>query len=81
MEENITAINYGVKEAKGELFLILDSDDSLPKDSLEKIQNAYKKSKEEENFGGVCGLMGHHKWKQNRLMVFLQRFYMQIQLS
>lgn len=55
-----TAINYGVKKAKGELFLILDSDDSLPNYSLENIQNAYKKGKEKENFGGVCGLMGHH---------------------
>jgi glycosyltransferase, group 2 family protein len=55
-----TAINQGVKLALGELFLILDSDDSLPIYSLEKIQTFYKENKGQLNFGGVCGLMGHH---------------------
>lgn len=55
-----TAINQGVKLALGEFFLILDSDDSLPVYSLEKIQTFYNKSKAQLNFGGVCGLMGHH---------------------
>lgn len=32
-----TAINLGAKEAKGELFWILDSDDSLPKDALSVV--------------------------------------------
>ena len=55
-----TAINQGVKLALGELFLILDSDDSLPVYSLEKIQTFYNESKAQLNFGGGCGLMGHH---------------------
>ena len=32
-----TAINIGVREAEGELFLILDSDDSLPPNSISTI--------------------------------------------
>lgn len=54
------AINRGVKEAKGELFLILDSDDSLPQDSLELIYNYYQQIKDDDSYGGVCGYMAHH---------------------
>ena len=54
------AINRGVKEAKGELFLILDSDDMLPPNSLERIDFYYQQIKGDESFGGVCGYMAHH---------------------
>lgn len=55
-----TAINLGVKEAKGELFLILDSDDSLPKDSLEIIAKKNDACRSKKDCAGVCGLMEHH---------------------
>lgn len=51
-----TAINLGVKEAKGELFFIADSDDILPFDSLEKVAKYYGGIKEDPSYGGVCGL-------------------------
>lgn len=54
------AINRGVKEAQGELFLILDSDDSLPPHALEYINKYYQQIKDDESFGGVCGYMAHH---------------------
>ena len=54
------AINRGVKEARGELFLILDSDDTLPPDSLELINLYYQQIKDDASFGGVCGYMAHH---------------------
>ena len=54
------AINRGVKEAKGELFLILDSDDMLPPNSLERIDFYYQQIKGDESFGGVSGYMAHH---------------------
>lgn len=54
------AINRGVKEAKGELFLILDSDDILPPNSLERIDFYYQQIKDNNSFGGVCGYMAHH---------------------
>ena len=54
------AINRGVKEAKGELFLILDSDDSLPPTSLETISQYYKQIKDNLSFGGIAGYMAHH---------------------
>ena len=49
------AINHGVREAKGELLLIFDSDDSLPDNSLELITKVYSQIKDDESFGGVCG--------------------------
>ena len=54
------AINRGVKEAQGELFLILDSDDTLPERSLEIINHYYQQIKDDASFGGVCGYMAHH---------------------
>ena len=54
------AINRGVKAAQGELFLILDSDDTLPKRSLEIINHYYQQVKDDASFGGVCGYMAHH---------------------
>lgn len=55
-----TAINLGVKLAQGELFFILDSDDSLPADSLEIISTIYLECPDKQNVGGVCGYMAHH---------------------
>ena len=54
------AINRGIKEARGELFLIIDSDDTLPPNSLELINFYYQQIKDEKSFGGVCGYMAHH---------------------
>ena len=54
------AINRGVKEARGELFLILDSDDTLPPRSLELINHYYQQIRDDMSFGGVCGYMAHH---------------------
>ena len=52
------AINRGVKEARGELFFIADSDDSLPPDALEQVARVYETVRGDESFGGVCGLDG-----------------------
>lgn len=54
------AINHGVREAQGELFLILDSDDTLPPNALERIAFYYQQIKDDSAFGGVCGYMAHH---------------------
>ena len=54
------ALNRGVKEAKGKLVLIVDSDDSLPNESLSIIYNHYVDIKDNPSIGGVCGLMAHH---------------------
>ena len=54
------AINRGVEEARGDLFLILDSDDTLPERSLEWINHYYQQIKDDTSFGGVCGYMAHH---------------------
>lgn len=55
-----TAINRGVREAIGELILILDSDDTLPVDSLATIAQYYEQCKGYKDCAGVCGLMAHH---------------------
>lgn len=50
------AINLGVQQAKGELFFIVDSDDYLPKDSLQLILDAYQPIKEDGRFAGMAGM-------------------------
>lgn len=54
------AINHGVKMANGELFYIVDSDDYLPSDALEIIDEVEKTipDNEKRTFGGVCGIKG-----------------------
>lgn len=54
------AINKGVSVAKGELFMILDSDDTIPENSLSIISKHYNDIKSLSHIGGVCGLMAHH---------------------
>lgn len=51
-----TAINLGVKYAEGELFFIADSDDFLPKDSLQIVHEEWSKIKHDESFLGICGV-------------------------
>lgn len=51
------AINHGIKLAKGELFFIVDSDDYLTDNSLERINYWYKTIENKDNFCGVSGLM------------------------
>lgn len=58
-----TAVNMGIKEAKGELTLILDSDDELPEDAVATVLDKYKTIKDNANFAGVCGYMAHRDGK------------------
>ena len=54
------AINRGVKEAKGALFFIVDSDDYIVDDALEWIDKIEASLPvDEHSFGGVCGLRGY----------------------
>ena len=50
------AVNLGLKEAAGELFFIVDSDDWLAKDAVEKIITKYDDIRNLPDFAGVCGL-------------------------
>ena len=52
------AINRGVKEAKGELFFIVDSDDLLPPDALQVVADRYSDIRWKKDYAGVCGLDG-----------------------
>lgn len=64
-----TAVNLGVKKAKGELTLILDSDDELPKNAVEAIQTylplhtvadgSKSKIQNDKSIGGLCFYMAH----------------------
>ena len=49
------AINRGVKDASGELFFIVDSDDWLPEDSLQLTHHYYLQIKQNPAFAGVAG--------------------------
>ena len=52
-----TAINEGARMAKGELFVMVDSDDELEVGALQDIWNVWSEVKDKLNIGGVCGLM------------------------
>ena len=54
------AINRGAQEAKGELFFIVDSDDTLPENSIKTISDYWFKIRDDKSFGGVVGYMAHH---------------------
>lgn len=51
-----TAINLGVREARGELFFIADSDDMLPPEALQTVMDEWQPIKADPAFGGICGL-------------------------
>ena len=53
------AINRGVREAQGELFFIVDSDDWLPDDALQHIAELYETVKGDLTFAGVSGHRGY----------------------
>ncbi len=50
------AFNRGIKEAKGDLFFVLDSDDKLPEDALALVNTIYQDIKADNTFAGLCGL-------------------------
>lgn len=50
------AINRGVKQARGDLFFIVDSDDYLPKDSLQLTYDFYLQVKDDNRYAGVLGM-------------------------
>lgn len=55
------AINRGVQEAKGELFFIVDSDDHITDDALQRIHDMESSIPKEDKaqFAGICGLRGY----------------------
>ena len=70
IEENLIYINYIIKEnggkhtamnvggdhSKGELFFVVDSDDGLVKDALEKINRSWNSVKSKDDCVGIVGL-------------------------
>ena len=54
-----TAVNMGVKLAKGDLTLILDSDDELPPTAIGDILAKYNTVKNEDKVDGLCFYMAH----------------------
>ena len=53
------AINNGINLANGELFFIVDSDDFLVDNAIERIIIHYNDIKDNPEFGGVCGLRAY----------------------
>jgi|SRR5690554_151147 len=50
-----TAANLAIEKAKGELFFVVDSDDFLADNAVERILFYYKQIKNDDSFCGVCG--------------------------
>ena len=53
------AINYGVQNAQGEAFFIVDSDDSLTPNAVEKISVWLGQVRDEKQCAGVAGTRGY----------------------
>lgn len=53
-----TAINFGVKHAKGDLFFIADSDDILSHNALQVVADVWEKTEKDSSIGGICGFDG-----------------------
>lgn len=49
------AINIGAKNSKGDLFFIVDSDDYLTSDALEKVEKVFSEVSGNSEFAGVSG--------------------------
>ena len=58
------AINRGVQEAKGEVFFIVDSDDSLVPTAIEKILGWMEQVRDLEKCGGVSGTRGTNPYNR-----------------
>lgn len=65
------AINFATGKAEGEVIYIVDSDDSLVPDSIERLRHHYAAIEKDEEFAGVCGMRcfpdgsrigGEQKW-------------------
>ncbi|MCR5836216.1 MAG: glycosyltransferase family 2 protein [Lachnospiraceae bacterium] len=52
-----SALNIGIEKAKGEFFLILDSDDWLTEEALEKMHNLCQTIEDDDSFCGIMGRM------------------------
>ena len=64
------AINCAAKEAKGEWFFIVDSDDYILDNAVERIMYYLNEVKDNSNFAGVVGLRGDgekNPWTVGRL--------------
>lgn len=55
------AINRGVQEAHGELFFIVDSDDHLSDDAVEKLTYYFRQVADDDRFAGISGVRVNFK--------------------
>lgn len=53
------AINEALRQAKGEYFFIVDSDDCLLPDAVSFIQKSFKTLPKDDTFIGISGIKGH----------------------
>lgn len=58
------AINRGVAEAQGELFLIVDSDDHLTSDAIQILCERFAEIAKDERFAGISGVRVDFKGKR-----------------
>ena len=57
------AINKGINSAKGDLFFIVDSDDYLPNDAVEKIYEQFKNLNSSEKIAGISAVRAYNSDK------------------
>lgn len=63
-----TAINIGSKNAKGDLFFIVDSDDYLSPEAIEILYSKYENIKDKNNIAGIA--IGYRSIKNNGSIIY-----------
>ena len=58
-----TAANLALELAQGEIFFVVDSDDILTENAVERVFYYYNQIKHDETYCGVCGLKGFFNGK------------------
>src|SRR5690606_20760455 len=58
-----TAANLALDLAEGEIFFVVDSDDVLTANAVERVFYYYNQIKDDSSFCGVCGLKGFFNGK------------------
>src|SRR5690606_3161691 len=66
------AVNKGLKKARGKYVVIVDADDYLKKDALEKYLKMFKKALQKEKF--ICGVGGLKADENNQIIGTFSRF-------
>ena len=66
-----TARNFGIKKAKGDYLMFMDSDDLLPEKSIEKLYKSIKSNHRQVAIGMFEAFNRNRRWSHNSMKYFI----------